>query len=134
MANVRTIERTQNYAVITNGNFSGGGNYTTGQKMYLGPIPYLFGKNVKGLRWTHVHPNPANEWFITLVNRKGEKLLDQFPLYDLTLQADNVQPRLFNLYDIDSQKSYLEQFSSVISTYLPGVTIGRIDFLTNYGS
>ncbi|AXH73869.1 MAG: hypothetical protein [Bacteriophage sp.] len=129
--NPRVLQRTQALQVRTFG-VAGQNVYTTGGQLTLGPLPYLLGKQVTGLVYQAGPGQTAENWMLTLKNKKGEILLFRYPCSDiLTTQT---KPRLFNLFNIDAQSSYLEEFTDTPHSFQPGVLIGTITFQTNYGN
>lgn len=129
--NPRILQRTQSLTVTTYG-IAGQNVYTTGGQLLLEPLPYLRKKQITGIVYYPGAGQDEKTWFLTLKNHKGEMLIYRYPVSDiLTTQT---KQRLFNLFDVDTQKSYLEEFTNTPHSFYPGVTIGTINFLTNYGN
>lgn len=106
MKNVRVVD--QVYTLVVS--VQGGQILNTSTPIYFTGYPVLRNKTIKSITFNRrTGAGNAGYIFLNLFNGKGDQLLTDYPASDLcniSNPALQTRQRLFNLYDIDLQKSY----------------------------
>jgi hypothetical protein len=116
-------------------------HFVLGQQMYFSALPIIKNKTVSEITFkTGPDTILSQFFFITIKNRKGDTLLQRYPISDLLTgkqtgmgTGSNVYTRKFNLFDVDSEKSFIEFFVTPAYSvaFVENQDIGTLHFTIN---